>query len=49
MNEVRAGMNEVRHPWQRPLLPQFAAYALVLCAYLGFLTALLYILFDSPA
>jgi hypothetical protein len=40
---------EVRHPWQRPLVPQFVAYALVLGAYVGFLTALLYILFDSPA
>jgi hypothetical protein len=42
-------MNGARHPWQRPLLPQFVSYFLVLCAYVGFTVALLYILFDSPA
>ncbi len=42
-------MNGTRHPWQRPLLPQFWSYFLVLLAYTGFTVALLYILFDSPA
>jgi len=40
-------MNGTQHPWQRPLLPQFAAYALVTAAYVAFTLALLYILFDS--
>jgi hypothetical protein len=42
-------MNRARHPWQRPILPQFAVYALVLSAYVSFTLALLYILMDSPA
>jgi hypothetical protein len=40
---------EVQHPWQRPLVPQFVAYFLVVGAYVAFLTALLYILFDTSA
>ena len=42
-------MNGARHPWQRPIMPQFAVYFLVLTAYTAFTLALLYILFDSPA
>lgn len=39
---------DVRHPWQRPILPQFVSYMLVVAAYVAFTVALLYILFDSP-
>ena len=42
-------MNGARHPWQRPIVPQFLSYFLVLAAYTAFTLALLYILFDSPA
>ena len=41
-------MNGMRHPWQRPAVPQFVSYFLVLVAYTAFTVALLYILFDSP-
>lgn len=42
-------MNEQRHPWQRPILPQFVAYFLAVSSLAGFTVALLYILLDSPA
>jgi hypothetical protein len=42
-------MNGARHPWQRPILPQFVVYFLVLMAYMAFTLALLYIVFDTPA
>jgi|tagenome__1003787_1003787.scaffolds.fasta_scaffold18009254_1 hypothetical protein len=41
-------MNGARHPWQRPILPQFVSYFMVLIAYTAFTVALLYILLDSP-
>ena len=47
--ERSIGVNGRMHPWQRPILPQFAVYAFVLLAYVGFTLALLYILFDSRA
>jgi hypothetical protein len=42
-------MNGVQHPWQRPVLPQYVSYFLVLIAYTAFTVALLYILFDTTA
>ena len=39
---------DVRHPWQRPVVPQFVSYMLVVAAYVAFTVALLYILLDSP-
>jgi hypothetical protein len=41
-------VNGSRHPWQRPILPLYVSYFLVLSAYTAFTLALLYILFDSP-
>ena len=42
-------MNRQRHPWERPLLPQFMSYGLVIAAYMAFTLVLLYILLDSQA
>jgi hypothetical protein len=41
-------MNGQRHPWQRPLLPQFVEYFLAVGALTASTVALLYILLDSP-
>jgi hypothetical protein len=38
-----------QHPWQRPILPQYVTYFLVVAAYTAFTVALLYILFDTPS
>jgi hypothetical protein len=40
-------VNGQRHPWQRPIVPPFLSYVLVVAAYMAFTLALLYILLDS--
>jgi hypothetical protein len=42
-------MSRARHPWQRPIVPQYVSYFLVVAAYTAFTLALLYVLFDSSA
>ena len=39
---------EIERPWERPIVPQYVSYFLVVGAYTAFTVALLYILFDSP-
>ena len=42
-------MTRGQHPWQRPIVPQFVSYFLVVGAYTAFTLALLWVLFDPSA